>query len=142
MDVIRPEIELLEPAVRDVVWVRVRAVWVYEVDAEAFYQALREIEEPDCDLEWWYCPRDPDCEGYTMSSEEVSVVTDIGTQERVKKLTPDEMIRSNVPLGPAPEYKMLPGGYDTKAMTQHGLAKHEKVDEDTARARATFSSPA
>jgi len=50
---------------------------------------------------------------------------DIGTQERVKKLTPDEMIRSNVPLGPAPEYKMLPGGYDTKA---------SRVDEAAAAA--------
>jgi hypothetical protein len=42
-------------------------------------------------------------------------MSDIGTQERVKKLTPSELIRSNVPLGPAPEYKMTSGGYDSKS---------------------------
>lgn len=36
----------------------------------------------DCDLEWWYCPRDPDCDAYTMSAEHVAVRTDIGTEER------------------------------------------------------------
>ena len=39
---------------------------------------------------------------------------DIGTKEYPVNMTPDEMVRSNVPLGPAPEYNMLPGGYDTK----------------------------
>lgn len=45
----------------------------------------------------------------------VRYMSDIGTQERTKKLTPAELIRSNVPLGPAPEYQMVAGGYDSKS---------------------------
>merc|ERR1712072_609648 len=30
-----------------------------------------------CDIEWWYCPRDPDCDGYDMSVEQIVVSTDI-----------------------------------------------------------------
>merc|ERR1712072_1546654 len=33
-----------------------------------------------CDIEWWYCPRDPDCDGYDMSVEQIVVSTDIGSR--------------------------------------------------------------